>query len=299
VPPTDLPVLAELGSDYRVEHGPRGVCALHRSLAAELLAAGYGPESDAPLAPSDQGGRRQLGELVLGGERLLVRRFTHGGLLRWLTGERFLDAERPFREILLSARLREAGLLTPEVVAARARKLPGAGHGLEVITRRVEGAIDLGRALLGEARALPPRRVTALLGGAGRLVRAMHAAGFFHADLTPRNLLVERAMLAAERPPREPRYWILDLDRSEFCAPLAESARVKNLRRLYRHVARLTAEGHLGLRRGDFMRFLRGYEPRRPERFELWRRVRRDHARSRALHAGGWALERRFGRPRP
>jgi tRNA A-37 threonylcarbamoyl transferase component Bud32 len=298
VPPTDLPVLAELGHEYRIERGARGVCALHRSLAAALLAAGYGPDSDAPLSPSDQSGRRQLGELVLDGERLLVRRFTHGGLLRWLTGERFLDAERPFREILLSARLRGAGLRTPEIVAARARRLAGAGHGLEVVTRRIEGAVDLGRALVGEARVLPPRSVSALLGGAGRMVRAMHEAGFFHADLTPRNLLVERAALSAEALDRAPRYWILDLDRSEFCTPLAEGARARNLRRLYRHVARLTAEGHLDLRRGDFMRFLRGYEPRRAERAELWRRVRRGHVRSRAVHAGGWALERRFGGPR-
>jgi hypothetical protein len=47
------------------------------------------------------------------------------------------------------------------------------------------------------------------------------------------------------------------------------------------------------------MRFARGYEPDRAERKLLWKRVRRDHARRRAVHAPGWALERRFGGPPP
>jgi hypothetical protein len=269
------------------------VCALHRSLAEGLLAAGYGPELDAPLSEADVAGRRRLFELEIAGERFLVRRFTHGGLLRWLTGARFLDAERPFREIVLSERLRAAGLPTPLIAAARARRLGGAGWSLEVVTRRIEGTIDLGRALAGEAGPLGPARATHILSGAGRLVREMHEAGFFHADLTPRNLLVERAAVAGEVK-GTPRTWILDLDRSEFRVPLGEAERLRNLRRLYRHVARLSSEGHLALSRGDHLRFLRGYEPGRAVRKDLWRRIRRDHDRRRAVHAPGWALERRF-----
>lgn len=291
MPLPDLPVLAELPPTYQVESTPRGVCALHRSTAGALLAAGYGPELDAPLSEADVAGRRRLFELEIAGERFLVRRFTHGGLLRWLTGARFLDAERPFREIVLSERLRAAGLPTPSIAAARARRLGGAGWSLEVVTRRIEGSIDLGRALAGEAGPLGPAHATRILAGAGRLVREMHEAGFFHADLTPRNLLLERVAQEAERAPR---YWILDLDRSEFRTPLGEAERLRNLRRLYRHVTRLSSEGHLALSRGDYLRFLRGYEPGRAVRKDLWRRIRRDHDRRRAVHAPGWALERRF-----
>jgi 3-deoxy-D-manno-octulosonic acid kinase len=289
----DFPVLAELPATYQVESTQRGVCALHGSLAEALRAIGYGPDLDLALGEADVAGRRRLFELVIGAERFLVRRFTHGGLLRWLTGERFLDAERPFREIVLSERLRGAGLPTPLIAAARARRLGGAGWSLEVVTRRVEGAIDLGRVLAGEAGPLGPARATSILAGAGRLVRQMHEAGFFHADLTPRNLLVERAAVAGGIE-RAPRYWILDLDRSEFRSPLGEAERQRNLRRLYRHVARLASEGHLAPSRGDYLRFLAGYEPRRAVRKDLWRRIRRDHDRRRAMHAPGWALERRF-----
>jgi hypothetical protein len=298
----DLPVLAELPPTYEVESTLRGVCALHASLAAPLRALGYGPDLDLPLSEADVAGRRRLFELEIGAERFLVRRFAHGGLLRWLTGARFLDAERPFREIVLSERLRAAGLPTPLIAAARARRRGGAGWSLEVVTRRVEGSLDLGRVLAGEAGPLGPAGATRILAGAGRLVREMHEAGFFHADLTPRNLLVERAAAAGEPGEigeigeigRAPRYWILDLDRSEFRVPLGLAERLRNLRRLYRHVARLSSEGHLDLSRGDYLRFLTGYEPRRDVRKDLWRRIRRDHDRRRAVHAPGWALERRF-----
>ena len=302
---SDLPVLAELPSAYVIRSSAGGVCALHASVAEGLTVLGYGPESDGPLQATDLAGRRRLHELWLDGERLVVRRFSHGGLLRWLTGTRFLDAERPFREILLAERLRAAGLPTPVVVAARARRRVGAGWSLEVVTRRVEGSIDLGRALAGEVGPLGPRQRTRVLGAAGALVRRMHGAGFFHADLTPRNLLVARADLATG--PEHAgwvgeegvRLWILDLDRSGFRAELEPRERRRNLRRLFRHVARLVSEGHLELERGDFMRFARGYEPRRAERKQLWKRVRRGHARRRAVHAPGWALERRFGGPPP
>ena len=290
---SDLPVLADLPPSYVVRSSEAGVCALHPSLAAALLEVGYGPETEGPLHETDLVGRRRLLELRLAGERLVVRRFTHGGLLRWLTGTRFLDAERPFREILLSERLRAQGLPTPEVVAARARRRVAAGWTLEVVTRRVEGSIDLGRALVEEAALLQPPRITRVLAAAGALVRRMHAAGFFHADLTPRNLLVERAALRSDG--GDVRLWILDLDRSEFRAELGPVERRRNLRRLFRHMARLCSEGHLRLSRGDFMRFARGYEPDRAARKELWRRVQRDHARRRAVHAPGWVLERRFG----
>ncbi len=294
---SDLPILADLPSSYEVHSTSGGVCALHRSVAAGLLELGYGPEGDGPLVEADLAGRRRLLELKLGDERLVVRRFSHGGLLRWLTGTRFLDAERPFREIQLSDRLRSLDLPTPEVVAARARRRLGAGWTLEVVTRRIEGSLDLGRALVEEPAVRAPRNLSRILGATGELVRRMHEAGFFHADLTPRNLLLDRASL--EPGGGAPRIWILDLDRSEFKSPLGEPERRRNLRRLYRHVARLIAEGHLDLRRGDFLRFLRGYEPEPAPRKELWRRVRRDHALSRAAHAPGWVLERRFGGAAP
>lgn len=291
-----LPVLAELPGEYEVEESERAALALRRGVAAAFRAAGYGLETDGPGGPSDLAGRRRMLEMEIGGERFVVRRFTHGGLLRWLTGARFLDAERPFREILLARVLEEAQIPTPRVAAARARRLRAGGWALEVVTRRVEGTLDLGRALarMGEGD-VSPRLRTRILRAAGELVRAMHEAGFFHADLTPRNLLLDAAALEGG----EPRLWVLDLDRSEVLGELGPDLRLRNLARLYRHVQRNGRRDGLAVRLPDLRRFLGGYDPSGRAWKELWRGGQRRFQRARVVHAPGWALERHLGGAQP
>ena len=150
-----LPILEELPSGYFVDESPGGILALHAEVARDLHESGYGPENDGNLCRSELSGRRSLFELMAGGERFLVRRFSHGGLMRWITGERFLDPERPFRELILSSSLRKAGILTPQVIAARARPALGGGWYLDLVSRRIEDALDLGY-VLGLARLILP-----------------------------------------------------------------------------------------------------------------------------------------------
>ena len=96
-------LLVSLPDGYFVEEAPHGVLAVHADVARSLHEAGYGPESDCALERAELVGRAPLFEVRLGEARYLVRRFRHGGLLRRLTGRRFLDAERPFRELVLVA----------------------------------------------------------------------------------------------------------------------------------------------------------------------------------------------------
>ncbi len=287
-----LPLLQQLPDDYVVEWGERDVVAVHRDVHAAFRTAGYGPDSSGPIEEADLAGRRRMHQMCIEGERFVVRRFSHGGLLRWLTGSRFLDAERPFREILLCRELERAGLPTPRVVAARARRRRVGGWRLEVVTRRVEQALDLGLALarMGE-EGTSPRVRTRVLTAAGALVRAMHDAGFFHADLTPNNLLVSSDALTGG----DVQLWILDLDRSDVRAELAAADRRRNLRRLFRHVSKLRSAGRLNLTATDARRFLRGYDPAAGTWKELWRRVRREHGRRAGVHALAGTLERRLG----
>jgi tRNA A-37 threonylcarbamoyl transferase component Bud32 len=103
------------------------------------------------------------------------------------------------------------------------------------VTRRVEGAIDLDEALaLGRSGRIDRRTLSRLARAAGRLVRALHDAGCRHADLTTKNMLVERSL------PREPKMWILDLDRASLVPELRPADRGANLARLYRYVLRRT-----------------------------------------------------------
>lgn len=288
-----LGVLDELPAGYFVEESPGGVLAVHADFAIPLLRFGYGPSADGPLQPSEATGRQPLLEIALPEETLLVRRFRHGGLLRWLTGARYLDPERPFRELILSATLRRLGIQTPEVVAARARKAPFGGWELDLVMRRVPNAVDLGM-LLARARRgeVGPLELRPVLREAGRVVRALHLAGCLHADLNPNNLLVERGREGS------PVVWVLDLDGSRLELRLGERARRENLRRLYRHVARRERRMGTGLRTTDYARFLIAWDGGRGEWKDAWREIRARHGRLQLWHRLGWFLEGRLSRRR-
>ncbi|MCK6447556.1 MAG: lipopolysaccharide kinase InaA family protein [Planctomycetes bacterium] len=284
-----LSILGELPSGYVVHEDARGVVVRRADLAEAFEANGFGLDARKAFAVSDLHGRRTLHELVVAGSRYVIRRYHHGGLLRWLTGARFRDPERPFRELTLAARLASLGVRTPPVVAARALSAAGGGWFLDVVSERIEGAHDLGRVLLADTRgevSLSRRRN--LCRAAGRLIARLHALGFVHADLTPRNLLVRDA-------PDEPELWVLDLDRSTFITALDLDRATDNLRRLHRHVSRLILEGRARLSATDLARFAGAYAPERAERHALVRAIQAGHRRSRGLHRTGWFLERHFG----
>jgi tRNA A-37 threonylcarbamoyl transferase component Bud32 len=287
-----LPILDDLPAGYFSEESPGGVLVMHADVARGFHGLGFGPESDGTLAPSDVSGRSPLGQLEVDGQRFLVRRFRHGGMFRWLTGARYLDAERPFRELIVANSVARSGVRTPQVVAARA-VIAGPGlWNLDVVTRRIDQAIDYGEVLerirAGEVEDGPRAR---LFEAAGALVRQLHEIGFVHADLQPRNLLVRTDALEGAKP--EP--WIIDLEGSSFRARLEDGERRANLRRLYRALRRRESRGEPFLRPRDVARFGRGYDPSGERRRADWRAVRAGHARAQLWHRAGWALERVAG----
>ncbi len=304
-----LPILADLPAGYFVDEAPGGVMAVHVDYAEALRHVGFGPESDGGVSTSDLHGRRPLSEIRVGDERLVLRRYSHGGLLRWATGSRFLDAERPFRELILADALAKSRIPTLEVVAARARYAVGGGWYLDLLTRRLEGSLDLGLVLdrigTGELGDAARSQVATSL---GHLLRRLHGFGLLHADLQPRNLLVLEADLALDDSEEEPEplpIWVIDLDRSAFVGDLTEPERRKNLRRLFRAIDRRDKRGGRYLRRGDFVRFFRAYDASGQRWKTDWRRIMGEHARNGPAHwigqlfertfAGGEAKDRRLG----
>jgi hypothetical protein len=290
----DLERLADgLPQGVRVITGPRGVLAVREDVAEAFLRAGFAPHDEPRPALSQAVGKRPLGEVRCGSRSLLVRRFQHGGLLRWLTRERFASPRRPFEEWRVQSRLSERGVETPAVVAARAVRGGVPLWRLDLATERVSGALDLG-VLLAQRRdgALADAPWRRLLAAAGSLVARLHGIGFEHADLTPRNLLAETESLAGG----EPRLWVLDLDGSRFATDaLDEPRRIANLARLQRHLLRMQAEHGARLSRSDRWRFLAAYAPER----ELRRRLARElSSRGAGAHRLGWLLERALGRGR-
>jgi tRNA A-37 threonylcarbamoyl transferase component Bud32 len=275
-------------SGFRAQREGRSLLWVRGDQAAGLARAGFTPAGTATFQESDLAGRRPLFELSVGDERLLVRRFSHGGLLRWLTGARFRDPRRPFRELALSEALRARGIRTPEVVAARARPAPLFGWHLELVSRRMDDVVDLAQVLVElQAGRLARRAVARLLRELGSFLRRMHDAGLCHADLQPANLIVNRSALQGA----EVELGALDLDRSELARELGEARRGRNLARLLRHVRRRQAQGRRALTRTDFMRVLRGYEGEREARHRAARAMHELSREAHAAHRLGWWLE--------
>lgn len=289
-------ILGELPERFVVREMRDRVLAVRRDFEPALAAAGFDALGSAGRGARqvDLGGRKPMLVLDTSLGECLVRRYTHGGLLRFVTGERFLDRDRPFRELLHAERLRELGLPAPEVVAACARRIAGGGWRLELVTRRIAGSVDLA-ALIERATqgALGPRERTRIYAAAGRAVARLHEVGFLHADLHPRNLLVDRAEGG-----REPRITVIDLDRSVWRSRLEDAERRANLRRMYRYVARRCSEGAWRVSASDLRRFFEGYDAAGERWKRDWREIARAHRRSRARHAAGWALEKHVARRR-
>lgn len=270
---------------FEIREQARGWVVSRVDAAAELAQLGFALDSDGAPNSAGLAGRKPMPVLRSARGELVLRRFTHGGLLRWLTGARFSDPERPLRELRDSLKLAEAGVRTPEVVAARARRASGWGWELALLTRRVEGAQD-GGALL-ERGALSARERAQLFTLAGALVRRLHELGFLHADLHPKNLLFRREPDGGWGAP-----WVLDLDRSLWRNPLQAHERDSNLARLLRYAERRRASGQFDYSRTDLLRFLAAYEPRRELRRKLARAVGMAYAGSLRWHRLGWRVER-------
>ena len=271
---------------------------VERSRRAALERCGFSPEGGEQLAASDLSGRGPLAEIHDGSERYVVRRFHHGGVLRWLGQHLYLRPARPFRELCLAVRLAGAGIATPGVVAARARRSRFLGWNLALVTQRVDGA-DGARwleTLTAGARSTGQR--ARFFACTGDLVGRLHAVGFLHSDLTPRNLLVSSDLQRA---------WVLDLDGGRFADALDGRVRLDNLRRLYRWVRRRSERGRFAPTRTDHLRFLLAYRValgtplggHAEDRARSWRAdwraiVARDRAAS-ALHRVGWWIEELLG----
>ncbi len=289
--------LPALPDGFRVVEGERGVMACREELLDALIASGFSPDGrhraggKPEMADAVEAGREPLGLLDVAGVPCLARRFSHGGLARALTGRRFKDPARPFEELALSEALRERRVPTPRVLAARAVRVRPVGFELTLVSERIPDSMDLGH-LLGAVRRgeRSAEELCRAIDAAGQLVRRLHDAGCVHADLQPANILLLEG--------RWEEAWILDLDRSRLRGDggLPEASRVRNLGRLWRHVARRDREyGPVVGVRGA-IRFLRAYGVDRSERRRFMAAVERSAGDRGPLHRVGWWLERTFGR---
>ena len=152
---------------------------------------------------------------------VVVRRNLHGGLLHGLTGEYFVLPTRAPLELEISLRLASAGIPTPEVIAYAVYPALGIFARSDVMTRRLPHGADLPAAW---EKADKVERNSILVSVAS-LLKALAAAGAWHADLNLKNIYI-----AGTAP--DLTAYLLDVDRVTF--PGGSDIAGRNFKRLAR-----------------------------------------------------------------
>lgn len=184
-------------------------------------------------------------------KRMVLRQYSHGGLLRAITGNLYCFGARSFRELAITEKIRSCGIPTVEPIGAVHQRtglpifyraylltieVPGALNAIQYLQKSAE---NLGRETLIRKRKM--------IRDSGLLLRQFHRCGFFHQDLQLKNILVSGD-----------RILIIDFDRSYGKPVLTARERMKNLLRLNRSVEKWRRSG-LPISRTDRWRFFSAY----------------------------------------
>jgi len=178
-----------------------------------------------------------------------LRHYQRGGLVaRWLH-DRYLYTglrrTRAWRELALLTAMRAAGLPVPVPIAVRIMR-SGIGYRADILTEWVQAADSVDSRL--RRGPLPP----GVWARIGACIQRFHAAGFCHADLNSRNILLDA----------EEQVWVLDWDRGRRrrAGPWQQA----NVNRLRHDLEKRRRQGQFcGYADTDFADFLSGYRTAR------------------------------------
>ena len=242
------------GSVWVVRDGWEKVLVPLGGRSREELAAAF------PGAEHLRGRGRPL-VLPVGGKRLVVRRYRHGGLLGGITGDLLVGSGRPLRELAVLERARLAGLPVPLALGVFLHPAFAGLARADLVTEYIPDAEDLLALLRGN------RVADGAACLAGRLVARAHAAGFYHADLNLKNIVIRETASGLEG-------YLIDWDQSFFRPRLSRPEKERNLLRLYRSYLKMAFPKRADPR--PALRFLLAYAPRdRAFRRSLVRRAQR------------------------
>ncbi|MEP9411993.1 MAG: hypothetical protein HRF42_11465 [Candidatus Brocadia sp.] len=167
------------------------------------------------------------------GERFIIRNYRHGGLLGKFFAGVFYDINRPLNELHVNEVATLKDVPSAEVIAIAIRKLWGIFYKADFISREVSGAIDIIQFLKESSPEFIQKSKKPITFALARLIRNMHDAGIFHADLHLKNILLKGDTNG------EFNAYIIDLDKSAVVEELNIVQRMKNLLRLDRYIEKL------------------------------------------------------------
>jgi 3-deoxy-D-manno-octulosonic acid kinase len=191
---------------------------VHPDFATHLRAAFLEGEG---ARPSELEGRGLIHAVDTPGGTVLIRRCLRGGVLGPMLNDRYFLFNRPREELHLHRLAYTRGVHTVLPVGAMWTRSGAIVRGA-LATLKVE-ACDL-RALV-ESGERPAERD---LAACGRAIRSMHAAGFVHADLQMKNILVG-----------DGKAWVIDFDRARVVSDVGRLHARNNFLRLRRSFQKL------------------------------------------------------------
>ncbi len=183
------------------------------------------------------------------GERMVVRKYLHGGLSGPLFGGVFFGFSRSSAEAAVAEYAFRSGVPTFLPLAAVTRRFLALFYRAWLVSLEIQGGIDLLEYLSSSP---DPALKARVLEAAGRTVRKMHDRGIVHADLHVKNLLARGTDGPA------PEVFVLDWDKSRIHEAATRRQRLLNLERLDRSAYKLALRG-VSVTLRDRLRFLRGY----------------------------------------
>ena len=227
-------------------------------------------------------GRRAHLSVPIGNEeRMIVRHYSHGGLLGFLTRDLYWLGSRSFRELALTEEIRARGIPTICCIGAIHQPVFPFFYRAYLLTRELPRARNLVE-YLSEAGPLAHRESLSLkrkiLRDAGLMLRRFHDAGFFHADLQLKNLMVVDGQVN-----------LIDFDRSYRKQSLSQKERMDNLLRLNRSADKWKLKG-LPITRTDRWRFFLAYEGKDEETRKSLRKAMRHYSMRLAIHRIFWTI---------
>ena len=219
-------------------------------------------------------------------KRMVLRQYSHGGLLRAITGNLYFFGKRSFRELALTEEVRSSGIPTIPSLGAIHHRIFFPFYQAYFLSLEVSHAMDLIRYFNG-MEAHPSRENISskrkTIRSAGLLIRQFHQAGFFHGDLQLKNILVAGDELL-----------LIDFDRSYRKPTLSTHERMKNLLRLNRSVEKWRRLG-LPITRTDRWRFFLAYAGDDKKIRETMVKTLRTYSLRFLFYRLGWTVQKILG----
>ncbi len=220
-------------------------------------------------------------------KRMVLRQYSHGGLLRAITGNLYFFGARSFRELALTEEIRSCEIPTVEPIGAvhQVTDFPPF-YRAYLLTLEVPGALNLIQ-YFEKIGNRPNRKKLShkrkMIRYSGLLLRQFHQSGFFHQDLQLKNILVAGDQIM-----------LIDFDRSYRKQTLSIQERIKNLLRLNRSVEKWKRLG-LPITRTDRWRFFLAYAGDDEKIREAMEKALRTYWLRFLFYRFGWTLGRILG----